>query len=232
MYIIEGTIGAGKSTFLKLLKQHIPHITVQFEPIDNWQSHENNQSLLANFYQDSNRWAYTFETFTLLSRIQEQKSLSKTAFLFVERSIYSGHSVFARNSYETGFMTTLEWNLYNQWFRFLTSDLTPPHGFIYLQVNPEVAYERMKKRNRSAESTLPLEYLYQIDRQHTKFLCQKTDLLPNLYDVPVLILDCNQEFELDSIHFSEQCARVQTFIETVQNNLVRSPYAQTQEQPL
>jgi len=33
MYIVEGNIGAGKSTFLKLLSQHVPQVTVVQEPV-------------------------------------------------------------------------------------------------------------------------------------------------------------------------------------------------------
>ena len=39
MYILEGNIGAGKSTFLHLVKQQLPDISIALEPMDNWQKH-------------------------------------------------------------------------------------------------------------------------------------------------------------------------------------------------
>lgn len=214
MYILEGTIGAGKSTFLKLLSQHLPHISVKLEPIDTWQSQEHGQSLLGNFYKNPIRWAYTLEIFTLICRVQEHRKEQKTINpTVVERSIYSGHYVFARNSYESGFMNDLEWNMYNQFFNFLTIQCQPPLGFIYLQVSPEVAFERIKKRNRSAETTLTLDYLHQIGLQHEKFLHKKENTLPALKNIPVLILDCNKEFEYDTQQFMQQCQRIQEFFE-------------------
>lgn len=214
MYILEGTIGAGKSTFLKLLAQQLPYITIKLEPLDNWQSQQHGQSLLANFYQNPIRWAYTLETFTLFCRIREHMHEQETVMpTIVERSIYSGHSVFARNSYESGFMTELEWDIYNQLFSFLAKNSQIPQGFIYLKVNPEIAFERIKKRNRSAEKTLSFDYLNQINKHHENFLINKSEILPQLKNVPVLVLDCNDDFENDPSKFQQQCKQIQDFFE-------------------
>lgn len=213
MYILEGTIGAGKSTFLKLLSQAFAEIAVKLEPVDAWQSHQAGASLLHHFYEQPKRWAYTFETFTMIKRIHEHlQEKNDESLVVVERSIYSGHYVFARNSYENGFMTNLEWNLYREWFEFLTGKCPVPQGFIYLKVDPVVAFERIKKRNRSAEETLPLNYLYQLDKQHERFLCNKEDVLSILRDVPVLILDCSEEFEQNQTQFAEQSTKIKEFM--------------------
>ena len=160
MYIIEGTIGAGKSTFLKLLAQAIKDITIKLESVDNWQHQEYGQSLLAQFYENPQRWAFSFETFTMKQRVYEYlKAGTHIQPLFIERSIFSGHYVFARNSFESGFMTLTEWNIYQEWFTFLTKKSTQPTGFIYLKLDPQIAYERIKKRNRSAESSLPIKQI-------------------------------------------------------------------------
>ncbi len=213
MYILEGTIGAGKSTFLKLLSHALPEVTVKLEPVDSWQSQEIGSSLLHNFYEYPKRWAYTFETFTMIKRMHEYiQEKNNESLLIVERSVYSGHYVFARNSYENGFMTELEWKLYAEWFEFLTSKCFAPQGFIYLKVDPKIAFERIKKRNRSAEETLPLDYLYQLDKQHERFLCDKEAVGPALHNVPVLTLDCNEEFEQNPIQFAAQCQKIKEFM--------------------
>lgn len=220
MYILEGTIGAGKSTFLKLLAHELPHLTVKLEPVDTWQSQEYGQSLLTNFYENPTRWAYTLETLTMICRVQEHlRQQNNSNPILVERSIYSGHYVFARNSYENGFLNNLEWHLYNQFFNFLTSQCNPPQGFIYLRVSPEIAYGRIKKRKRTAEASISLDYLNQINQQHEKFLDKKEDILPNLRNIPILILDCNKEFEIDIEQFKQQCSRVQEFIESTNTAL-------------
>jgi len=121
MYIVEGNIGAGKSTFLTFLEQQLTNTSVILEPVYDWQNKVYGQSLLANFYQDPQRWAYTFETLTMMCRTKEhlaQQEQTEPNRIF-ERSLYSGHYCFAKNSFESGFMTPLEWELYANWFSFL-----------------------------------------------------------------------------------------------------------------
>lgn len=219
MYIIEGNIGAGKSTFLKLAQEKIADITVALEPLQNWQGIGDGQSLLANFYQDPKRWAYTFETLTLMSRVREQlhQQSQNSNNQLVERSIYSGYYCFAQNCYNQGFMSTLEWHIYSQWFNFLLRNkCAVPRGFIYLRVAPEVAYERIKKRNRTGESSISLEYLQQVHEKHEAFLIHKKGILPHISKVPVLVLECAQEFEQNEAKLHEHLALVQQFIKNTQ----------------
>jgi len=216
MFIIEGNIGAGKSTFLKLLQEKIPTVGVAQEPVHNWQKKVYGQSLLANFYQDPKRWAYSIETFAMICRVRDHLiEQEKNETTFIERSIYSGHYCFSQNGYENGFMTTLEWQLYCQWFEFLIpGKCKTPAGFIYLSVDPDVAYKRIKKRNRLAEKQITLAYLKQIHQKHEGFLIHKKGILPELKQVPVLRLDCNQEFETDEVAFQKHLDKISDFIKS------------------
>lgn len=223
MYIVEGNIGAGKSTFLTLLAQQIPYVTIALEPLHNWQKQVHGQSLLANFYQDPQRWAYTLETFTMMCRVREhlhEQTLAQQNPLkprLIERSIYSGHYCFAHNSYANNFMTDLEWTLYEQWFTSLVArNCLPPFGFIYLKVNPDIAYDRIKKRNRISEQNLSRAYLEQINKRHEDFLINKIELLPKLQDVPLLIIDCDEEFEQNPAQLEKHTENVKVFIEEIQ----------------
>ncbi len=215
MYIVEGNIGAGKSTFLKLIHEHIPHIGVAFEPLHNWQSQVYGQSLLSNFYQDTARWAFTMETFAMICRVREHmhEQQQKNPNRIMERSIYSGHYCFSVNGYKQGFVSDLEWGLYMQWFNFLIPNkCKAPLGFIYLKTDPDIAYARLKKRNRLAEKKISLSYLKQIHEHHENFLIHKEGLLPELKTVPVLILDCNEDFEDNAAKMQELFEKVQDFM--------------------
>jgi len=215
MYILEGNIGAGKSTFLKLINQKLPAIEVAYEPLANWQSQHQGQSLLTHFYQDPARWAYTMETLTMMCRVREHRIEQQhtNPYRLVERSIYSGHYCFAKNGHEQGFMTDIEWKIYHEWFNMLIPQkCLPPLGFIYLRVDPKVSFTRIAKRSRAGESSISLGYLEQIDRRHQDFLIHKIDVLPELAQVPVLVLDCNQEFEENPKKFDEHLARVWEFM--------------------
>ena len=214
MYIVEGNIGAGKTTFLTLLKKYIPELSIQLEPVNNWQKDVYGQSLLASFYEQPKRWAYSMETFAMICRVQEhiQRQQNNNDLQVIERSIYSGHYVFDVNGYKQGFMSELEWKIYLQWFNFIMSKCMPPRGFIYLAVDPEVAFERIKKRKRDAESAISFEYLTQIHQQHQEFLVDKKDVDATIQDVPVLVLDCNQEFEEDASVMEPHVQSIKQFI--------------------
>lgn len=214
MYILEGNIGAGKSTFLTLLAQQDATLSVGLEPLHEWQNQIYGQSLLAHFYENPQRWAYTFENLTLISRVQNHLLEQKIAhpFHIVERSIYSGNYVFARNSYENSFLTTLEWHMYQHWFNFLTDNkCKQPKGFIYLRISPEIAFERIKKRNRRAEKKLTLAYLRQIHEKHESFLIKKQAIHQSLYDIPLLIIDANDNFEENPLLFAQHTQNIHNF---------------------
>lgn len=215
MFIVEGNIGAGKSTFLALAKEHLPNVSVALEPLHNWQQEVAGNSLLQQFYQAPQRWAYTLETYAMacraLDHLREQNI--RSAKKLMERSIYSGHYCFAKNGYKEGFMSELEWSLYNKWFDFLIpGKCDKPSGFIYLKTDPSIAHERVIKRSRQAESTLSLSYLKQIDASHDEFLIEKKGVHQELIDVPVLILDCNKEFETNTKQLESLLAQVDSFM--------------------
>ncbi|MDP3889098.1 MAG: deoxynucleoside kinase [bacterium] len=225
MYIIEGNIGAGKSTLLQIIAKKIPEFTTIAEPIDQWKKQLYGQSLLYNFYEQPRRWAYSFELLTLMSRIKDMLNQQKKEFAgipILERSIYSGYYCFAKNSHMQGFLIDLEWHIYQESFKFLVSEkITPPRGFIYLRVNPEVAYERVKKRNRYAEKSMSLRYLKQIHERHEEFLIEKIDVLPELKNIPVLTFDCNEEFENDEVRQAEFLGMIKNFCGTTLGEQLR-----------
>ena len=66
------------------------------------------------------------------------------------------------NLFNSGKMDEAEYLVLSEWFNYLIT--SPQLNFkvdqiIYLRTDPEVAYERVKNRNRHEESTIPLQYL-------------------------------------------------------------------------
>jgi deoxyadenosine/deoxycytidine kinase len=215
MYILEGNIGVGKSTFLTLLKKHSSTIEVLTEPVENWSSESFGQSLLANFYQDISRWAYTLETLTMVCRaedhMREQNHPNRNRIL--ERSIYSGHYCFAKNCYEGGYVSPIEWEVYNKLANILVQkNCIPPLGFIYLRATPQVCFDRVVKRNRPSEKNLTLEYITDIGKLHDRFLIEKTGISAALVSIPVLVLDCNEDFLEHPARMREHVAKIEQFL--------------------
>lgn len=106
----------------------------------------------------------------------------------------------------------------------------PPQGFIYLKVDPVISFERIKKRNRISEKKITLKYLKQLELRHEQFLLEKSNMLPEIKDVPVLVLDCNEEFESDAFRLKELLDATHHFMSKQQPHLntqvakVRHPY--------
>lgn len=221
MFIVEGNIGVGKSTFLRALATINSQISVVPEPKDDWTKPVQGESLLDNFYHNPSRWAYTMETLALMRRSSDYVSQPATdaqTIRILERSMYSGHYCFAKNGHDAGYFSPLEWHLYNEWVNFLFARCTKPSGFIYLRAAPEICFGRIQKRNRPAETALTYEYVTQIHAYHEQFLIKRENVHTDIARIPVLVLDCNAEFATAiSLSKEHEIALIQ-FIKTTKNN--------------
>jgi deoxyadenosine/deoxycytidine kinase len=185
-----------------------------YEPHTQWQRVGGTENILEKFYNDPNRWAYSFQTYAFVTRVVEQERHAEKypGVHILERSVYSDRYCFAKNAYETGKMNALEWKLYQEWFSWLVDGYTyKPDGFIYLQTDPEICYKRLLKRNRSEECGVPLEYIKQLHDKHESWLCEKKDVKSYLQDVPVLVLECNADFENDVAEQERHMSKIREF---------------------
>lgn len=215
MFIVEGNIGAGKTTLLKLIHEHFPTIRVLFEPVNRWDKSQTGMSLLHDFYDNPSRWAYTLETYVMICRVKDhlQDLEEKNVIHVMERSLFSGYYVFVKNCYMRGYMTTLEWQLYQQWFDFLTQQIPVPDGFIYLRTTPAIAYERTLKRKRASEHAITFDYIQAIHDRHEEFLIAKEGVTSALKHVPVLLLNGDLSFESDVAIQEDFMQQIKQFIQ-------------------
>lgn len=225
--MLEGNIGAGKSTFLRILEPHI-NANAIFEPTDKWQNIGDGENLLDLFYKDIKRWAYTFQSYAFISRIQAFNQLkpeqTDKPFKVMERSVYCDRYCFAKNCFEMGLMSPLEWQIYKDWFSWLAENYAPqPAGFIYLQTNPEICFERLKKRNRSEETGVSLDYLKTLHERHEDWLIAKKDIDNSIKATPLLIIDCNESFENNPRRQKEIITQVNNFMDQIQQNKLITP---------
>jgi hypothetical protein len=78
-FCVEGNIGAGKSTYLDMVKMTNDvasiheMIEVVQEPVDMWQD-LSGENLLELFYKDPERYAFTFQQYVLITRIKRVRS--------------------------------------------------------------------------------------------------------------------------------------------------------------
>mgnify|MGYP001483645435 CR=1 FL=1 len=174
---IEGNIGTGKSTLVKILKEEFSKfknfIFVQ-EPVNQWLklTDEKGVNILDNFYKDKIRWGYSFQMNAFITRVKSIYNLNRDDnIIIVERSIYSDRNVFARLLKESNYINKLEWELYDQWYNWLSSHFNiMPDKFIYLEALPKTSYDRMRLRSRNEEEIVPLDYITKVYEKHNEWL--------------------------------------------------------------
>jgi deoxyadenosine/deoxycytidine kinase len=176
---LDGNIGAGKSTLLAAIAAAIPEVTVVPEPVGTWLTLKNaaGKSLLELFYEDTDRWAYTFQNCAILTRLLETQKIlrsykptpGKLPIIITERSVLTDRYVFADMLHRQGKLDDLEWDLYLKWFDAFAADL-PIKGIIYLTTGVETSNDRIKLRHRVGEDGIPTEYLSDLDAQHAAWI--------------------------------------------------------------
>ena len=214
-FVVEGNIGSGKSTFLKVINTFL-NAQVVYEPHTKWQNVAG-ENLLEHFYRDTKRWAYTFQTYAFITRILEREKAALTnmhPFQILERSVFSDRYCFAQNCFEMGLMTALEWKLYQEWFTWLVETyMVKPSGFIYLQTDPKVCYKRLLKRNRTEEMSVTPDYLKLLHDKHERWLIHKEGVADYVRETPVLVIPCDSDFEQDRNIQKAHMAKIIDFLE-------------------
>ena len=66
--VIEGNIGCGKSTLLSQF-ENVSNVQVLTEPVTKWQN-LSGCNLLKSLYEDPKRWAFQFQSYVQLTRLQ------------------------------------------------------------------------------------------------------------------------------------------------------------------
>merc|ERR1711898_84840 len=92
---IEGNIGSGKSTILKLLKQKSDKSIIFIdEPVSEWQTIKDSsgKNILELFYANKQRYSFTFQILAYITRLRKILDVIKNnqdKIIIMERSIYT-----------------------------------------------------------------------------------------------------------------------------------------------
>lgn len=179
MLLLEGNIGAGKTSLGKVLKESGEFQFLE-EPVEAWRDGFAN-NLFEMFYNDMNRWSFTFQIMAFTTRAKTWSEILKKVNghnVILERSIYTDRNVFARNLYAGGAMNESEWQLYQELWDFLALNYCEePDKIIYLRTPAEVCLERIKMRGRNEEQQVPLDYLKQLEDLHDEWLMHHPDAI-------------------------------------------------------
>lgn len=215
---IEGNIGTGKSTLLNLLQDKFKNIVFVKEPVDEWikLKNDNNENILELFYRDKKRWSLTFQMNAFISRIKLLENIIKNnpnKLIFTERTIHTDRNCFASELNDQNNIDVLEWKIYDEYYKWLIDKIDiNPCAIIYLQVDPIISYERIKKRLRTEESSIELEYLKKIHDKHENWI--------NTTIIPTLILDYSENID-NPIFLDNIILKINNFLNDLQSkNLI------------
>lgn len=178
---IEGNIGSGKSTFIKKLREKYGKNNDFYfvdEPVKEWTkiTTEDGKNLIENFYSNMERYAYIFQNFAYITRLQKlYKAVNehKDKIIITERSVESDRYLFAKMLYESGHLNKMEWQVYLSWFGFLNLKIDK---IIYIKTNVDNCMLRIKNRNRDGENKIPRDYIKKLGDKHEEWLSDKKNV--------------------------------------------------------
>ena len=183
---IDGNIGSGKSTILTHLKtvyQNNPNVIFLAEPVDEWNTicDKNGKTILRKFYEDQNKYAFSFQMMAYISRLalmqtkiqeitnyhQLQTDLDDKQnhcyYIFTERSLHTDREIFAKMLFDQGMIEEINYQIYQKWFDHFAYS---PDIYIYISTDPNICLERISKRARDGEDTISLDYLSSCHQYH------------------------------------------------------------------
>jgi deoxyadenosine/deoxycytidine kinase len=207
--LVEGNIGVGKTT---LLEHFALYADIVKEPIHLWQNVKGH-NLLQLLYDDPQQWAFLFQSYVMLTAVQNHLKVSSKPVKLIERSIFSSQYCFSQLLYQTGKLHEVELDVLMSWSNFLTSspqlDLEVDL-IIYLRTDPQTAFDRIKLRAREEENNISLQFVHKLHNFHDNWLLNHKFPVP----APVLVLDAN----LDQNEIKQMYLKLQKLL--VDKNLV------------
>uniref|UniRef100_A0A914XDP9 Deoxynucleoside kinase domain-containing protein n=1 Tax=Plectus sambesii TaxID=2011161 RepID=A0A914XDP9_9BILA len=196
--VIEGNIASGKTECLEYLSRN-PNIQTIAEPVDKWRNVRGHNTLDL-MYKDPARWSLTLQTYVQLTMMQAHATQQTRPVKVMERSIFSAKYCFVENLRTAGLMPPVEYAVLSEWFDWLITNWHLEVDLIvYLRTKPEIVCERLRKRHRSEEMAVTLDYLSKLHNLHEDWL---TD---GRFPVPCHVVTVDANADLESVQ--KQCER-------------------------
>ncbi|MCM5570559.1 deoxynucleoside kinase [Burkholderiaceae bacterium FT117] len=157
--VVEGPIGAGKTSLARKLAERFGAQPVLEEPAGN--------PFLERFYRDSRRYALPTQLFFLFQRVNQLRDLAQHDLFsqaMVGDFLLDKDPLFARLTLDDD-----ELKLYQQIFDSLSPQAPTPDLVIYLQAQPDTLVERVQRRGIAMEAGLSEPYLRALADTYSRF---------------------------------------------------------------
>jgi deoxyadenosine/deoxycytidine kinase len=162
--VVEGPIGAGKTTLARRLGERLSADLVLEQPAEN--------PFIGRFYQDMARYALPTQLFFLFQRARMLEPL-KQPDMFARPAVadflLDKDLLFARIT-----LSGDEFALYQKIYDALRPQAPVPDLVIYLQAQPAVLVERVRRRAAAFERGISEEYLALLAESYARFFYHYT----------------------------------------------------------
>jgi deoxyadenosine/deoxycytidine kinase len=173
--VIEGNIGAGKTTLSKMLAEELNAQLVLEQFADN--------PFLPKFYKDQERYSFPLELSFLADRYYQIKKQVFNPDLFhsliIADYFFAKSAIFAQNTLKDD-----EYRLFRQIFDIVFESMPKPDLYVYLHADNSQLLKNIKIRGRDYEQDISAEYLEKIKNGYFGFFKQITSF-------PILVIDIN-----------------------------------------
>jgi deoxyguanosine kinase len=157
--VIEGNIGAGKTTLAKMIAEEFNAQLVLEQFADN--------PFLPKFYNDPDRYSFPLELSFLADRYNQIKKDVFNPELFqsliVADYFFAKSAIFAQNTLKED-----EYRLFRQIFDIVFDTMPKPDLYVYLHADTDRLLSNIKSRGRR----LRTEYFRRISRRNQKWIFQ------------------------------------------------------------
>lgn len=170
----EGNIGVGKTTIATKISEDFNTKTLFERFAEN--------SFLAKFYKDQERYALPLELSFLVDRYQ-QLSADLTSLDLKKDFLVADYHVFKSLIFAKVTLEEEEYQLYKNLFDIVYKEIPKPDLYVYLLQNSEQLLANIKKRGRSYEQEISVEYLEKINTAYLDCMNSQTGLNILIIDV-------------------------------------------------
>jgi len=160
--VIEGPIGAGKTSLARRLAKHLNAELLLEAPDEN--------PFLPRFYEEPSRHALATQLFFLFQRIQQLRDLKQIDLftgITVSDFLFDKDALFARLN-----LADEELHLYQQIYHQLAPQAPVPDLVIYLQASHRQLVERVRRRDVAYERNIEEHYLTRLADEYRRFFYQ------------------------------------------------------------
>lgn len=191
--VIEGNIGAGKTTLSKMIAKEFNAKLILEQFADN--------PFLPKFYKEPDKYSFQLELSFLAERYQQLNKELTSRDLFrpftVADYYFMKSLIFAQATLKED-----EYNLYRQIFDIIYKSIPKPDLYVYLHVDVKNLAKNIAKRGRDYEKGISEDYLAKLQEGYFDFFKQQNN-------ISYLIIDSNN---MDFVENQEDYAKVKEFI--------------------